>query len=256
MNLAKKWHTFRTLNWSWAGRYYAKRIRIHWHLFLSKLFGRKYWTATIDGVDIKLGWTLPYQHEYAYNEARGRHERALLSRWKKEARQAKTIFDGGAYNGIYGLLAAAANPEAHVVIFEPNPSQAKNIEQNITLNGFRNIEFIPKALAGTSGVTRFTKDDGGSAGKVSGKGELEVGTTTLNAHGIPDLIKLDIVGAEYDALVAAKNMLAEKNVRILLELYPQNKEKLLSFLHSLGYRTEFLAPRADGGVEYYFVSKN
>src|SRR3989344_3322006 len=248
MNLAKKLRTLRTLSWRWASKYYAKKIRIYWRLILSKISRRNYWVAEIDGTRIKLGWLLPYQHEYAYNEAHNKHEWALLSLWKKEVLRAKVIFDAGSYNGIYGLLAAVANPQARIVIFEPNPSQAENIRQNIALNSLHNVEFVPKALAGSAGVARFKKDDGGSAGELTAAGELEVVTTTLATHGVPDLIKLDVVGAEYDVLIAAKDVLAEKNMRILLELYPQNKEKLLPFLRSLGYHTEFLQPRADGGV--------
>lgn len=247
--------TLQTIDLRWALRYYSKQAKIRLQLLLSNIRGRTYWPVEVDGIVVKLTWLLPYQHAYAYNEAHHRHEHDLLIRWKKEAEKATVIYDAGSYNGLYGLIAAAANPRAHVVIFEPNPTQAENVRQNIRFNGLTNVTFVPKAVSGSAGMARFRKDVAGSAGKIDGAGEWEVETTTLEAHGAPDLIKLDIVGGEYDALSAASKLLRKKNVHILLELYPENKERLLPWLQSVGYAAEFLRPRADGGVAYYWITK-
>ncbi len=255
-SFAQKIKTLKNINLKWAVRYYSKKVRMYAQYWFSSLIGRTYFTAVIDGTRIKLAWLLPYQHLYAYQESRGMHEPTLLLKWKKEAEHAQVIFDCGGYNGMYGLLAAAANPSAKVYIFEPSPGAAENIQKNIAINNFSNIIFVPKAVGGTVGTQTFTNDGAGSAGALSNKGTITVETTTLTSYEPPDLIKLDIVGAEYDALTAARTTLTTRAVKIFLELYPQNKEKLLPFLQELGYTTEFLYPRADGGVEYYFVSKS
>lgn len=224
-------------------------------LFWSRLIGRGYWLVRVNNTEVKLFWHTAYHHDYARNLALHRHEPELLKKWEARAMCASVIVDAGAYNGIYGLIAAKANPAAKVIILEPDPINVAHVNNNIQQNKLTNVTVIPKVLAGQVGTTRFTADSGGSAGKIATEGTA-VESTTLAACGEPDLIKLDVVGAEYDALFVARELLVHKNVVIFLELYPQNKEKLLPYLQSIGYKTEFLYPRSDGGVEYYLVSKS
>src|SRR3989344_6567487 len=99
-------NTLRTMSWGWFFRYYAKRARIYWHLFCSRLVGRTYWVVCVGNTEVKLFWHTPYHHDYARNLALGRHEPTLLKKWEAESKRARTIVDAGAYNGIYGLLAA------------------------------------------------------------------------------------------------------------------------------------------------------
>jgi FkbM family methyltransferase len=246
--------TLRNLNWRWALRYYGKKMRIHWHLLLSKMKGRTCWDVTIDGITVKLYWSFPYHHAYARSLARHEHEPTLLLMWKKYASNAMTIVDAGSYNGIYGLVAAKANPHAHVTIFEPDPINCTHIERNIQMNNLDNITLIPKALSGEVGEMTFKQHEGGSAGRITEGGDVRVETTTLRACNLlPDLIKLDIVGAEYDVLLKAQEILTRHPAHILLELYPQHEKETILYLKNIHYTPIYLYPRADGGSTYYFV---
>lgn len=59
----------------------------------------------------------------------------------------KTVFDIGAFNGIFTLFfARAVGEKGKVVAFEPNPSLCKTIKENLLLNNFSNVEVMQVAL--------------------------------------------------------------------------------------------------------------
>lgn len=240
------------INWNWRYRYYKKYFWIYFHFYFSKLINRKHWEADIGGTKIKLGWEYPYHHHYAWLEAHGKYE-AMIHKWKEEAKTAETIIDAGSYNGLYGLVAAAVNPKARILLFEIDSINNKQIEENIKLNGFKNIILIPKALNDKKGIVNFKEHKGASGGKI-GEGNSIVESTTLDEWlGSNNLIKFDIYGKEYDVIMSSK-LLPKAQVKIFCEFYPTNKENLFwEHLKSIGYSIKYLSTRNDGGSKYYYI---
>lgn len=253
-----KLKVIKNLDWDWLWKFFKKRIRIYGPYYFSKIIGRKYWEADIDGTKVKLYWSYPYHHLYARALAKGQHERILLSMWKKRTEEANVIFDIGGYNGIYGLVAAAANPKAEVVIYEMDPINISHIKRNIEMNGFKNITLIPKALSAHGGIVFIKEHRGATSGHIANDGTKMESTTIkewINENRkIPDLLKFDIYGMEYEILMTEKDILSKSS--IFLEFYPTPKEqKFWQFLKELGYHAVYLYPRADGGAVYYYVFK-
>lgn len=74
----------------------------------------------------------------------------------------------------------------------------------------------------------------------------EVETTTLDAFITKqkiekiDWIKIDVEGAEYEVLSGAINTLKNNNIKLIFEVLTVNKDKVLSFIESIGYKISML----------------
>jgi FkbM family methyltransferase len=99
-------------------------------------------------------------------------------------------------------------PSGKVLAFEPNPNNLRNLRRHIAVNSIRNVEIIDAAVSSTEGHAYFGGGDyRGRLGETAG---TRVRTVKLDDFGIPELIKMDIEGAELDALAGAKNILAAR----------------------------------------------
>ncbi len=265
--LTKKIQVLKNLNWSWAWRYYRKHFKIHFFYFLAKIQGKKYLTVTVSGTPVKLGFKQPYHHLYARALAKHEHEYTLLCQFKHAAAAVGAgdyIVDFGGYNGMYGLLAAAVNPQATVIIVEADPTNVEEIKANIELNQYQNVSVSPVAIAGESGTLKFRLHQSGTAGKCDENGEYAVTAVTLaevlkGSTPVTALLKFDVLGAEYDALLKAKTILEKiPQLRILLEFYPvlpEAETKFWEYCQALGLQSIYLYPRSDGGSTFYWLTK-
>ncbi|HEY8154697.1 MAG TPA: FkbM family methyltransferase [Myxococcota bacterium] len=185
------------------------------------------------------------------------YERNILTWWPDEMGPGRVFLDVGANVGLYSLAAAARG--ATVVAFEPNPRTRARLHANIRLNALEDrITVRPEALIDSVGTaTLFAdvhegqKDANAGVASLSSKNaagrSIEVKTSTLDAIveelGLArvDWIKMDIQGAEYQALKGGSRTLAGKP-KLLLELEPEiarnmgwTVEELQHFLRERGY---------------------
>lgn len=134
------------------------------------------------------------------------------------AAQSSLILDIGAYSGVYGLMAAASNPNANVVMFEPNPKMAAQIRENLLINDLRaRVALHQLALSNFEGTTSlFLSTETHTAGIASIEYEpgshpinsgvprtftpyrLQVSVQTLDSFALTsiDLVKVDAEGSE------------------------------------------------------------
>ena len=146
-------------------------------------------------------------------------------------RPGDVVFDLGAHNGVYSVLfAKAAGPAGRVYSFEPFPVNAAIAQFNAVLNAC-NVEVFEVGLSNRSGkmvVNASTENVVYDASQTS----LTITLDKLDnfAHLEPDFIKIDIEGAEIDALSCAKKVLARRP-NIYLEVHT-------SFFKRFGRRVE------------------
>lgn len=150
----------------------------------------------------------------------------------KMVRPGGTVFDCGAHHGVNSLLySRMVGASGQVFAFDPFPMNIKIGTLNAQLNNRDNINFINVALSSDAGqldasvaeqcisLENQTADD-----MVS----LQLAPLDRFADLRPDFIKMDVEGAEIDALEGASRILASKP-SIYLELHP-------SFLPSFNKR--------------------
>jgi FkbM family methyltransferase len=156
--------------------------------------------------------------------------------------------DGGANVGLFTLVAAQrVGRTGKVVAFEPGRSVRLRLMENLVLNGFSQVEVVPFALSCAPGQAGFRVFEIGAAAlnhlaPVDGEhGDLEtVALTTLDAALIPHdrdrltLIKLDLEGAEHDALLGAEQILRDRRPDILLEIEPTHLRRMGASAGSIG----------------------
>lgn len=151
----------------------------------------------------------------------------------------KRVFDIGANVGLFALLAASRG--AKVFAFEPSQLARKHLETNIALNDFgRLVTIVPQAVSAEGGRVHFfeTRDDNWGVGRIfsygQGRGkshDYTVETNTLDFFiseiGMPDLVKIDIEGAEWLVLKGGSNTLARSDAPdFLVEFHPGEVEAL------------------------------
>ena len=258
---SKKLRTLRHMSWSWALHYYKKRFLMNANYFISKIRGRTFWEMAIEEVTVKIAFSNAYQHHIARAYHTGESESQSLTMWKHHAEErGGVILDVGGYIGVFGLLAGSANPNAKIFIFEPDPTNIEQIKQNIALNHLANVSILPMAITDTVGTINFNihssggKVGGGTHGSITKeKGNLVTPCTTIDAwtmenHLTPTLIKMDIEGAEYRALLGARQTLMNTpGIEIFLELHPHflkelgsSAEAVLKLIEEFGYRKLWL----------------
>jgi FkbM family methyltransferase len=146
------------------------------------------------------------------------------------------VVDAGAGYGYFTLLAAElVGPQGRVVAIEPHPRSAALLERSLALNGMADrVDVVQAALAGPkaprslplrlpegdpAGAHLQPDDVYGPFGAMEARGNIPVSVQTLDRYARlrPDLVKLDISGAEEAAWDGMQQLLAEcPAVRLLL----------------------------------------
>lgn len=178
-----------------------------------------------------------------------------VGRVVREVQAGGLFVDCGANVGYFSLLAASRG--ASVLAFEPNPRCAQLIEANARLNGFESIEIRRLGLSSEAGRSVLHVEDLGNIGGGSLKSTgHEVGAIDLDtldnqlAGATPNLIKIDVEGAEVMVLRGAEKTLSAANApSVLCEISEfslrqlgSSKEELFGLMTRYGYEARIISP--------------
>ncbi|MFN0091488.1 MAG: FkbM family methyltransferase, partial [Acidimicrobiales bacterium] len=142
-----------------------------------------------------------------------------------------TVYDIGANIGFFTLLCARAVGSAGVVYsFEPAPDNAAVLVHNLAVNGLANAVLVGRAVSSSSGFSELwlAEYSGGHALELAGRppdaaGQLRVETVSVDdfvAAGArpPDVVKIDVEGAETAVLAGMTRTLGEHRPVVLYEV--------------------------------------
>lgn len=174
---------------------------------------------------------------------------------KRLVQPADRVVDIGANIGYYSLLMSGlVGSKGKVYAFEPDPTNLDLLRRNIDFNNRENIVVVPEAVANRQGFSQFyVSDNNRGAHSLEATEALtaagEVAITSLDHYFKSNrsnisLIKMDIQGAEYKALVGMKQVLVQNPQLILItEYWPYGLEKsgvapkdYLRAIESLGFQ--------------------
>jgi FkbM family methyltransferase len=180
------------------------------------------------------------------------------------------FYDVGGNYGSHSLMLLSHGVTS--VYIEPNPACHPYFRQACDLNGWE-CRIMPVAASDVAGECefRFPRHEP-SLGTIMPRihqqfqgdvAVLTVAQTTLDQIAsdtglVPDLIKMDVEGAEMLVLRGARNLLATRKPRIVFESWPgPARQDVFSLLADYGYRTRALALRRDwaGFVNQNFVAE-
>jgi FkbM family methyltransferase len=146
------------------------------------------------------------------------------------------VWDIGANVGLYSLV--ASRKAMRVIAVEPMLENVSYLERHISLNGIRNIEVLVAAVGRECGRRSFCGGDNRSTGHLA-PGRLEVDVVTLDSmcakFGTPDVIKMDVEGAEYMALQGAERCLTGNPLIFLATHSATLAAQCSDLLHLAGY---------------------
>jgi FkbM family methyltransferase len=193
--------------------------------------------------------TFPLEHVHAHHLLRGTLEIPVQEAFRRHVPAGAVVYDIGANVGFYSLLAARlAGPDGRVYAFEPAPGNAAAVRANAAANYPDRITVLELALGKSPGraalsipadsswayLERYAPDRSSGATV-----QVEVATIDrLVADGTvmaPQLVKIDVEGAELDVLAGMKETMRRFQPVIVCEMHGRNAE-FVSLAQSLDYR--------------------
>lgn len=158
------------------------------------------------------------------------------------------VYDIGANVGYFTLLASGlTGPEGRVVAFEPLPRNIRYLRRHVQINHLENVKVIEAAVSDHDGDGYFDLGPSSAMGRLAVDGKLKVqmvSLDTLLAEGQlapPDVIKLDVEGAEYDALRGGWKLLETHRPLLFLDTHGRKAHHFtVALLDELGYCFEIL----------------
>jgi FkbM family methyltransferase len=175
-----------------------------------------------------------------------------------------TVLDVGAATGLFTLSVCVRMPGATVVAFEPSSRQRALLRRNVRLNGFEGrVRIAPLALWNREDDMMFRTNGAISALRETGEHLAglpfieQVRAEPLDAWirgasiGRVDLIKMDIEGAEVEALEGARVLLQRDRPELLVQAYHlRHGERTFGaccvLLNRLGYTCREVGPDSSG----------
>ena len=175
-------------------------------------------------------------------------EQDTLQKYLKEG---VVFYDLGANIGFYSSIAARiVGPKGHVYAFEPFPVSASAARLNAELNDFHNVDVIEAAVSDKAGTASFELGESSRNHKISdSQGELQVPCISLDEYikthnlRLPDVMMIDIEGAEIDALHGMSETVRTSLPVIICEVHwikEEMHEYIKTVLQPLGYTVSTL----------------
>lgn len=163
----------------------------------------------------------------------------------------KTAFiDGGCLNcqDDYNFSAWCNDSYSYIIAFEPDPDNYKKRLDRLNNSPIRDLQIVEAGLSDVTGEVRFSSNsNGGSyimqANKLPGSFSREKKQISIKTYALDELvderkvgfIKLDIEGAEWEALHGAQKTIVRDKPLLALSVYHRNGDTLafMTFLHKI-----------------------
>lgn len=230
----------------WRIKFYKKRILFFLSYVWARLTGTKYYVYSKGGLTVRLGFLTPYHHSIAKALQNNQHEDWVLGRWVEEVKRPHAIVhDVGGFSGIFGLLAAKANPETDIHIFEPDPINARQCRYNVDLNGLSNCHVHEVALSDENKTVAFNSTGNSGASIARGYSNSTVKCRRLEDYPVPDLMKIDAEGEESGIILSSEKIFARKPI-IFLEVHNWVKGEKEMWNALSHYTIELLGTQKEG----------
>jgi FkbM family methyltransferase len=173
----------------------------------------------------------------------GTYEAEKQKEVSRVIKEGMTIWDIGANVGFYTLaFARAVGAKGSVVAFEPLGSNVAFLLKHIELNDLKNVTVFQSAVSDQSGFISFSLGAHSSMGKIESDSTYKIPSIAIDEFlaGLsvakPDLLKIDVEGAEALVLKGAAKFLSKERPEIWLALHGKKAmSDCTELLRSFGY---------------------
>ncbi|MCA9884224.1 MAG: FkbM family methyltransferase [Anaerolineae bacterium] len=193
----------------------------------------------------------------------GVYQPALVNALRPYAVPGAYCMDVGSNIGFFAMdFAAQVGPEGQVAAFEANPALVERIQTVVEINHYGHVQIIPQAVFHTSGqevtfyVSKYEGKSSLSADLVTERlSEVTVTTITIDDFIVQqgwqrlDVIKMDIEGADVDALIGAEQSIRRFRPVIAFEFKrgadPDRLAQLQAIFAEAGYTLQVITLGGD-----------
>ncbi|MBM3506241.1 MAG: FkbM family methyltransferase [Alphaproteobacteria bacterium] len=210
--------------WTVAGRAYRSlQHRLGWPRSASKRVGR-YGPFQLDG-------------RFAFSDYGnwGKGHNSGFETCIELCRGKKCVLDIGAHIGLVSLpVSSVLAAGGRVFAFEPAEGNLHYLRRHVSLNRFANVEVVDCLVGSVERDEVSFFEEGGDSGlnsmaRPTRTGFAETKRRQVTVDGFcasrslqPDVIKIDVEGAELDVLRGARNVLGFVRPRIVLSVHPRH----------------------------------
>lgn len=174
----------------------------------------------------------------------GTLERSKLQHFVAHVRPGQTVWDIGANVGLYSVASSrAVGATGSVVAFEPMPPNLVFLNRHKQLNRLDNLQIVTKAVFDHDGTVQMASGDSRSEFHISREGTTEVETIRLDVWSrktrgrAPDIVKIDVEGAEDGVLAGGHEVLSQYRPLIYLALHgDEPRRRCAERLGGWGYK--------------------
>lgn len=153
-------------------------------------------------------------------------------------------YDIGANAGFYTLaLSRLVGAGGSVHAFEPLEENADNIRDHLRMNACGNVILHQVAVSNRDGHSAFHVEACNAKGHLADDGAHRVPTVSIDTQieagdlPVPDIVKMDVEGAESEVLESARKLLARCKTHWLIALHgDEQRERVGRLLMETGYR--------------------
>lgn len=216
-------------------------------LALTVAHHRRGLSRELNGEDFRV---LPaHRHNFAPH-----YDAPVVAHLRQRVAPGALCFNVGANVGVYVLqMARWSAPDGRIVAFEPNPVAAEILERHVRLNGFvQRVDIVRAAVGARGGVGILHASAASGMSRLGAANPLiahatrriPVPVVSLDDYcrttgADPDLVFMDVEGAEVDVLDGARELIARARPRLLLvaEFHPNAWSRpMATVLEALGLR--------------------
>lgn len=142
-----------------------------------------------------------------------------------------TVFDLGANSGFYTLvMARLVGGKGRVVAFEPDSGNVSLLRRHVVLNKLTNVNIVQAAVSESTSLSGFSLA-GGATGHLENSHCYLVPTLCLDdalrgeSIPFPDVIKMDVEGAEVKVLRGAKELINKNSCIWIVALHGEEAKR-------------------------------
>ena len=229
-----------------------------WNNFYSAFINRVWYPITGSSPTVNaelffeevLTCTLPADaHFFLFGMKSHDSEIRLTKFFLHEMKNHQVFFDIGAHIGFYSLMAnKLMKPDSRIFSFEASANTYRFLAKNTSEKN--KIEIVHAAVCNQNGNIDFTElpqryaEDNSIHIQRTDLPKVKVSSLRLDdfcsqKNVFPDLIKLDVEGAELEALQGMKSILTQHSPVLVMECWSNNSEKMKTHQQALQLLLDF-----------------
>jgi len=214
------------------------RIEPVWNGLVDRAAGGRGYRAIVDGDVMRLSYAYGARYE------KTGYEPVVHAAVVEDLVPGSVVFDVGAHVGVLTLAAALrVGPSGRVVAFEASAQTARTLRRHVEMNHFGDrVEVVEAVVCDHEGESEFHVYRESMAASIA-PGALELSpeptseatvrtvVTAVTLDGTaqrlalrPDLVKIDVEGAELRVLKGMPSLLSDPRVTVLCEIHPRQLE--------------------------------